>query len=719
METFALQLVALMAGLFSMGAAAYLYLDVRRQKRGNAKMNEIADAIRTGAMAYLKRQNSTVAKFAALIFIVFLALGALVDPIWYPTAVSFLVGAVASAIAGYIGMDITTQANVRTAQAAAKGLNEALKLSFRSGMVMGLSVVGLGLSAISLLWFAYAWALGAGIFPGLGAAAAESSSAILQMITGMGFGASLIAMFARVGGGIFTKGADVGADLVGKVEAGIPEDDPRNPAVIADNVGDNVGDCAGMGADLFESYVVTIIAAMILGNLTFGVAGIVFPLVIAAGAIVASMVGSFVVRTSEKGDPMQGLSNGIYATAVLAAVMFYFISNAIIPEIGQQVQGNAAAPTSFGVFLASLVGLAVAIAIVWVTDYYTSTKQKPVQEIAQSASTGAGTNVISGLAIGLKSTAPFALIVVVGILLSFKFAGVFGIAVAVMAMLSLTGIIVAVDTFGPVSDNAGGIAEMSGMEGKVREVTDKLDAVGNTTKATTKGFAIASAGLAALALLLAFAQEVNIAAAKIGAAGIEVAQNGLPIINVMEPSVLIGLLIGGALPFLFSAYSMMAVGKAAQKIIEEVRRQFRQIKGIMAGKAKPDYAACVDISTQAALGELMVPGILAVATPVVIGLLFGPAAVGGMLVGALVCAQFLAVFMSNAGGAWDNAKKYIEQGNLGGKGSAAHKAAVVGDTVGDPLKDTSGPALNPLIKILNTVSILFVGLFVKYAMHLI
>jgi len=709
MDVLLLQLAALVAGLVSMGVAAFMYFSVKKEQAGNAKMNEIADAIRTGAMAYLKRQNTTVAKFALVIFLIFVALGFLIEPVWYGIAVSFLVGAIASALAGYIGMDITTQANVRTAQAATKGLNAALQLSFKAGVVMGLSVVGLGLTAISALWFGYAYAVGAGILPG----SAAPTAAILQMITGMGFGASLIAMFARVGGGIFTKGADVGADLVGKIEAGIPEDDPRNPAVIADNVGDNVGDCAGMGADLFESYIVTIIASMILGNLVFGMQGVIFPLMIAAGAILATIIGMFAVRTSEDGDPMQGLSNGIYATAILSAVLFYIVTNAIIPA------SQAGAPDQIGVFLASLVGLAVALAIVWVTDYFTSTKHKPVQEIAQSASTGAGTNVITGLAIGMKSTAPFALIVIAGIFLAFKFAGTFGVAVAVMAMLSLTGIIVAVDTFGPVSDNAGGIAEMAGMEGKVRKVTDKLDAVGNTTKATTKGFAIASAGLAALALLLAFAQEVNIAAAKIGVVGIEVAKSGLPIINVMDPAVLIGVLVGGALPFIFSAYSMMAVGKAAGKIIEEVRRQFREIKGIMKGTAKPDYAACVDISTKAALSELMMPGLLAVATPLVIGLLFGPAAVGGMLVGALVSAQFMAVFMSNAGGAWDNAKKYIEQGNLGGKGSDAHKAAVVGDTVGDPLKDTSGPALNPLIKILNTVSILFVGLFVKFALHLI
>ncbi|MFA5105744.1 MAG: sodium-translocating pyrophosphatase [Candidatus Micrarchaeia archaeon] len=698
-----LQIASLIAGLFSLGSAAYLYLKVTKSAKGNQKMNEIADAIRIGAMAYLKRQTETVAKFAAVIFVLFLAVGFFTgESVWYGIAIAFLVGAISSALAGYIGMDITTQANVRTAQAATKGLNASLSMSFTSGVVMGLSVVGLGLTAITLLWMVF----GFFIIDGPGA-----QSVLLQMITGMAFGASLIAMFARVGGGIFTKAADVGADLVGKVEAGIPEDDPRNPAVIADNVGDNVGDCAGMGADLYESYVVTIIATMILGSITFGIAGMVFPLLIASGAILASIVGTYFVKTKENGNPMDALSKGIYATAVLCAFVFYGVATAIIPQGGSVSQ--------MGVFLASLVGLAVAIAIVWMTDYYTSTEKRPVQDIAKSSLTGAGTNVITGVAVGLQSTAPFAVIIVVAIMLAYTFAGIFGVAVAVMAMLSLTGIIVAVDTFGPVADNAGGIAEMAGLEGKVRTVTDKLDAVGNTTKATTKGFAIASAGLAALALLLAFAQEVNAAAAKLGMAGLEITKAGIPVINVMEPSVLVGVLIGGAIPFLFSSFAIMAVGKAAGEIIGEVRRQFKEIKGIMEGKAKPDYAACVDISTKAALKELMVPGLIAVAAPIVVGFVFGPAAVGGLLVGALVTGQFMAVFMSNAGGAWDNAKKYIEQGHHGGKKTPAHAAAIVGDTVGDPFKDTAGPALNPLIKILNTVSILFVGLFVKYALHLI
>lgn len=707
MDASLFQGIALVCGLFAIGASIIYYLKIRKLPAGNERMNEIAAAVREGAMAYLARQNKTVAVFAVVIAIAFLALGEYVDRVWTGIAIAFIVGAAFSAVAGYMGMAVTTLANVRTAQAAKKGLNEALGVSFEAGTVMGFAVVGLGLTGILVLIYWFNFAMDKGLLP----AGSDRIATLLQMIAGMGFGASLIAMFARVGGGIFTKGADVGADLVGKVEAGIPEDDPRNPAVIADNVGDNVGDCAGMGADLFESYVVTIIAAMILGNFVFGLPGVVYPLLIAAGAIVATMFGARHVKVKERGDPMKALWKGILVTAAISAVLFLGISFFVLPAGGEASQ--------LGAFAASLVGLAVALAIVQITDYFTSTKQKPVRAIADAAKTGAGTNVIAGLAVGLKSTGPFAIVIVLGILLAFKFAGVFGVAVAAMAMLSLTGIIVAVDTFGPVSDNAGGIVEMSKLPKKVRDITDRLDAVGNTTKATTKGFAIASAGLAALALLLAFSHEVNVAAARLGQVGLEISAKGLPIINIMDPAVLVGLLIGGALPFVFSAYSMMAVGKAAEQIILEVRRQFRTMKGIMKGTTKPDYARCVDIATKSALGELLVPGLLAVGTPLLIGFALGPAAVGGFLAGALVSGQFMAVFMSNAGGAWDNAKKYIERGALGGKGSAAHMAAVVGDTVGDPLKDTSGPALNPMIKILNTISLLFVALFVQYALHLI
>jgi K(+)-stimulated pyrophosphate-energized sodium pump len=701
------QAIALICGLFAIGGSIVYYLKIKKLPTGNERMNFIADAIREGAMAYLSRQNKTVAMFAAVIAVLFFALGMYVDPTWIGIAIAFIVGAVFSAVAGYMGMAVTTLGNVRTAEAAKKGLNAALGVSFQAGTVMGLAVVGLGLTGIVVLIYWYNYAMETGLLP----SGADRITSLLQMIAGMGFGASLIAMFARVGGGIFTKGADVGADLVGKIEAGIPEDDPRNPAVIADNVGDNVGDCAGMGADLFESYVVTLIAAMILGNFVFGIYGVIFPLLIAAGAIVATVFGVNVVKVKEKGDPMAALWKGILVTAVLSGITFAVICFAVLPGDNPEV-------SQLGAFGASIVGLVVALAIVQITDYFTSTKKKPVQTIAEAAKTGAGTNVIAGLAVGLKSTGPFAIVIVLGIFLAFKFAGVFGVAVAAMAMLSLTGIIVAVDTFGPVSDNAGGIVEMSNMPKSVRDITDKLDAVGNTTKATTKGFAIASAGLAALALLLAFAQEVNIAAEKIGVAGLAVV-GGLPVINIMEPAVLIGLLIGGVLPFVFSAYSMMAVAKAAEGIIIEVRRQFRTMKGIMKGTQKPDYARCVDIVTKASLGELLVPGLLAVGTPLVIGFALGPAAVGGFLAGALISGQFIAVFMSTSGGAWDNAKKYIERGAFGGKGSDAHKAAVVGDTVGDPLKDTSGPALNPMIKILNTISLLFVALFVKYSLHLI
>ncbi|MEM2963633.1 MAG: sodium-translocating pyrophosphatase [Candidatus Anstonellales archaeon] len=697
-------LVSLFCGLLSIGISLFLYLKIRKAEKGDQKMNEIADAIRIGAIAYLKRQTRYVGFFAAVVAAIFLVIGALFDRLWFGIAIAFLVGAASSSLAGYIGMDITTQANVRTAQAAKKGLGEALNVSFHAGVVMGLAVVGLGLTGISILLLFFDWTISNSILVSV----ENQSAALMQMIAGMAFGASLVAMFARVGGGIFTKGADVGADLVGKIEKGIPEDDPRNPAVIADNVGDNVGDCAGMGADIFESYVVTLIASMILGNIVLGPSGMFFPLLIAVGGILATFIGASVVRIKDNADPMTALSKGILVTAIVCATLFYFLSSFSLPQ-----------ESSFGVFLSALVGLCVGLAIVYITDYFTSTTKPPVRDIATSSQTGAGTNLITGIAVGLKSTAPYALTISLGILLSFKFGGVYGVAIATMAMLSLAGIVVAVDTFGPVADNAGGIVEMSGLPASVRAVTERLDAVGNTTKATTKGFAIASAGLAALALLLAFAHEVNLTANKLGITGFPLSASGVPIINIMDASVIIGLVVGGALPFIFSSYALMAVGKAAQKIILEVRRQFRSIDGLMEGKAKPDYASCVDISTDAAIRELLVPGLLAVGTPLAVGFMLDSAAVAGFLVGALISGQLLAVFMSNAGAAWDNGKKYIEQGNLGGKGSEAHKAAVVGDTVGDPFKDTAGPSLNPMIKILNTISILFVSFFLQYALHFI
>ncbi|MGB9719061.1 MAG: sodium-translocating pyrophosphatase [Candidatus Anstonellales archaeon] len=684
-------LVAIVAVLMALG----MYVQIAKLPAGNKKMQEIANAIREGAMAYLGRQNKTVGAFMFIIFVIFALIGYFINSLWYGIAVAFLVGGVSSALAGYIGMSITTLANVRTAEAAKKGLNPALGVSFRAGLVMGLAVVGLALFGITSLLYLFTFYI-------------HSLDELMLMIAGMGFGASLIAMFARVGGGIYTKGADVGADLVGKVEKGIPEDDPRNPAVIADNVGDNVGDCAGMGADLFESYIVTIIATMILGSLIFrSLAGVFYPLLIASAAIVATIIGAFFVRVKENEDPMNGLYKGIYATAVLSAIGFYFITPLVLPP----------SVNPFNIFLTALIGLAVAIAIVKITDYFTAYRFPPVKFIAKSSETGAGTTLISGIAVGMESVAPYGITIILAIILSYWLAGIYGVTIAAMSMLSLSGIILAVDSFGPVSDNAGGIAEMSGLPSSVRKITDRLDAVGNTTKATTKGFAIASAGLAALALVLAFAQEVNVAASKLGVEGLPTV-NGLPMINIMRADVLVGAFIGGVLPFLFSSYAIRGVGVSADAIIREVRRQFKD-KRIMKGTVKPNYAACVDISTKAAISQLYKLGALAVLTPLIVGFVLGPAAVGGFLVGALIVGQFLAVFMCTGGAAWDNAKKYIETGKFGGKGSDAHKAAVVGDTVGDPFKDTAGPSLNPLIKILNTLSILFVSLFVMYALYLI
>jgi len=684
-------LVAIVAVLIAFG----LYVQISKLPAGNKKMQEIAGAIREGAMAYLERQNKTIAAFMLAIFLVFLAIGYLVNPLWYGIAVAFLIGAISSALAGYIGMSVTTLANVRTAEAAKKGLNPALTLSFRAGLVMGLAVVGLALFSISALLYGFTIYV-------------HSLDELMLMIGGMGFGASLVAMFARVGGGIYTKGADVGADLVGKIEKGIPEDDPRNPAVIADNVGDNVGDCAGMGADLFESYIVTLIATMIIGTLIFhNWAGVLYPLIIAAAAILATIVGALFVRVKENENPMDGLYKGIYVTAILSAAAFFFLTPAILPS----------GVNSFNIFLAAVVGLIVAIAIVRITDYFTSYSFNPVKSIAKSSETGAGTNLITGIAIGMEGVAPYGIAIVLAIVLSYWLAGIYGVTIAAMSMLSLSGIILAVDSFGPVSDNAGGIAEMSGLPPSVRKITDMLDAVGNTTKATTKGFAVASAGLAALALMLAFAQEVNVAAARIGVSGLEII-GGLPVVNIIRTDVLIGAFIGGVIPFLFSSYAMRGVGIAADAIVREVRRQFKD-KRIMKGTVKPDYAKCVDISTREAIRELLKLGLLAVVTPLLVGFVFGPAAVVGFLAGALIVGQFLAVFMCTTGAAWDNAKKYIETGKFGGKGSDAHKAAVIGDTVGDPFKDTAGPSLNPLIKILNTISILFVSLFVMYSLYLL
>ncbi len=635
----------------------FLIFSVLKKEPGTKEMVSIASAIQEGAMAYLNRQYRTV---AVLVIIIAAALGFLMG---IPSAMTFVIGAILSAAAGYIGMMISVRANVRTANAAKSGLGPAFSVAFQGGAVTGFSVVSLGLLGVAVLYYVYKDPL---------------------VLIGFGFGASLISLFARVGGGIFTKGADVGADLVGKIEAGIPEDDPRNPAVIADNVGDNVGDCAGMAADLFESYTVTIIAAMLLGAAITG--GVIYPLALCAVAIVASLLGSLIVRTNDKEKIWSALNSGILATAFLASVGFYFVTKLVIGDMKY--------------FYASLVGIAVTIVIGFITEYYTSHSRSPTRSIAESAKTGPATVIIMGLARGMESTVVPVIAISAGIFAAYYFGGVYGIAVAAVGMLSMTGIIVAVDAFGPITDNAGGIAEMAKMPSSVRNITDPLDAVGNTTKAVTKGFAIGSAGLAALSLFAAYGQAAH-----------------LTVINLYDPKVVIGLFLGGMLPFIFSSLTMRAVGRAAFLIVEEVRRQFREIKGLMAGKAKPDYARCVDISTKAAIKELIVPGLIAVAAPLATGFILGPEALGGLLAGSIVTGLLLAITMTTGGAMWDNAKKYIETGKLGGKGSDAHKAAIVGDTVGDPFKDTSGPALNPLIKVLNTVSLLAAGWIV--AVHLL
>jgi len=650
--------IAIGAGVLALLVAFVLGIAVLRKDRGSKKMIDISQAIKEGAVAYLNRQYKTVGIVAIVLAIVlYFALGA-------AAAASFIVGAVLSALAGYIGMMISVRANVRTAKAAENGVKDALNVSFRGGAVTGFSIVGLGLLGMIVLFKLFNDP---------------------NMIIGFGFGASLISLFARVGGGIYTKAADVGADLVGKLEKGIPEDDPRNPAVIADNVGDNVGDCAGMGADLFESYIVTLLAAMILGNFVLGTSGIIYVLIIASVGIVASFIGLFAVRTSNENKIWSALSRGMYVSALLAAIGSY----AMTVWLNLDVK----------LFYAVLAGLITTVLIALITDYYTSKNKKPVLSIAKASETGAATNIIAGLAVGMKSTFFPVIIICLAILASFALAGVFGIALAALGLLSITAMVMSIDSYGPISDNAGGIAEMSGLPEKVRKTTDALDAVGNTTKATTKGVAIASAALSALALLAAFAEATHLSG-----------------IDITKANVLVGLLIGGAIPFLFSSYLMKAVGNAAHLIVKEVRRQFKEIKGIMSGKAKPDYKKAVDISTKAALRELAIPAAIAVLAPVIIGLLLGAEALGAMLAGSIVSGLVLALMLANAGAAWDNAKKYIESGNLGGKGSDAHKAAVVGDTVGDPSKDTAGPAINSLIKVMNTISILIAPLIVAFAL---
>ena len=683
-----------LAAILALVAAALLARGVLAAPTGNERMVAISDAVRQGAAAYMNRQYRTITIVAVIITAIFAVVAfATSDPetslTWWWSTAGFVVGALFSAISGYVGMGVAVRANVRVAQAARGGLAGALKIAFNGGAVAGLAVAGLALLGVAGFFWLFTVVL--------------DLPHPVEPLVGFAFGASLISLFARVGGGIYTKAADVGADLVGKVEAGIPEDDPRNPAVIADNVGDNVGDCAGMGADLFETYAVTAIGAVFLGYLLPGTGQItnlvLFPLVLGAIAIIASILGVFAVRLSPgSNNIMAALYKGVFASAGISIAGFGIATWLMFRNFDFAVLGRDMGWGSL--FGASLIGIAVTVLLMFITEYYTSTKFRPVRKVAEASVTGSATNIISGLAVGMQSTALPVLLLVFAIYGAYMLGGLYGIAVAAVAMLSVAGIVVAMDTYGPITDNAGGIAEMSELPDSVRETTDALDAVGNTTKAVTKGYAIGSAALAALVLFADFAERLKLVDPVVFAEGA---------FRLNDPVVLIGLLVGAMLPFLFSAYLMESVGKAAGAVIEEVRRQFREIKGIMEGTATPDYGRAVDIVTAAALREMALPGIIAVAAPLIVGFLFGPLALGGVLIGVIASGLMMALMMSNGGGAWDNAKKYIEDGNHGGKGSDAHAASVVGDTVGDPYKDTAGPSINPLIKVINTVALIFAG----------